>query len=148
MIRGPGVPAGARSEELVSNVDLAPTILGWAGASATVPEDGRSLAPFLADPARRSHRPVFIEANTRDLPSPGIPYIGIRTQRWKLIRYRSGEIELYDLKRDPQELRSLHRNPRYRPTKRFLLRAAVRYSHCVGAECRAPLGPVPGPRPR
>ena len=146
MIRGPGLDPGVRSAELVSNVDLAPTILGWAGATASIPVDGRSLAPFAADTSRRSRRPIFIEANTRDLPSPGIPYTGIRTNRWKLVRYRSGEIELYDLRRDPGELRSLHRNRRYTRTKRFLLRATARYAACVGAECRAPLGAVPGPR--
>jgi arylsulfatase A-like enzyme len=145
MIRGPGLPAGERSEELVSNIDLAPTILSWAEDTPTVPVDGRSLGPFLADPGRRSRRPIFIEANTRDRPSPGIPYTGIRTDRWKLVRYRSGEIELYDLRRDPQELRSLHRSRRYTQTKRFLLRATARYADCVGAECRAPLGAVPGP---
>ncbi|MDQ3638798.1 MAG: sulfatase-like hydrolase/transferase, partial [Actinomycetota bacterium] len=32
LVRGPGVPAGERREELVANVDLAPTIAGWAGA--------------------------------------------------------------------------------------------------------------------
>ena len=146
MIRGPGLDAGGRSAELVSNVDLAPTILEWAGATPSVPVDGRSLTPFAVDTGRRSRRPIFIEANTRDLPSPGIPYTGIRTERWKLVRYRSGEIELYDLRRDPQELRSLHRNRRYTQTKRFLLRATARYADCVGAECRAPLGAVPAPR--
>ena len=148
IVRGPGFAGGTRSEELVSNVDLAPTILDWAEGSASVPVDGRSLAPFLADPARRSRRPIFIEANTRDVNSPGIPYTGIRTQRWKIVRYRSGEIELYDLRRDPHELRSLHRSRRFTRTKRFLLRATARYAECVGAECRAPLGPVPGPLPR
>lgn len=146
IVRGPGLARGARSQELISNVDLAPTFLDWAEAAATVPVDGRSLTPFLSDPDRRSRRPIFIEANTRDVNSPGIPYAGIRTQRWKLVRYRTGEIELYDLRRDPQELHSAHRNRRYKRTKRFLLRATNRYADCIGAECRAPLGPVPGPR--
>lgn len=148
MMRGPGLPAGSRSPELVSNIDLAPTILQWAGAAATVPADGRSLMPFATDSGLRSRRPILLEANTRDDPSPGIPYVGIRTRRYKLIRYRSGELELYDLRRDPQELESRHRDRRYARTKRFLLRAVADYRDCVGAECRAGLGPVPGPSSR
>ena len=52
MIRGPGLTPGARSAELVSNVDLAPTILEWAGADRFGP--GRRPLPH---PVRRRYRP-------------------------------------------------------------------------------------------
>ena len=146
IIRGPGLAHGRRSEELVSNVDLAPTILDLAGATATHPVDGRSLLPYARNPGLRSNRPIFIEANTVDDPSVGLPYIGLRTKRYKYVRYRTGEEELYDLKRDPNELRSRARSRSYRRTKRALKRAAQRYSACAGASCRAPLGAVPPPR--
>lgn len=146
IIRGPGLAAGTRSEELVSNVDLAPTILRLSGASETVTVDGRSLLPFARSPGRRSGRPIFLEANTVDDPSTGIPYVGLRTRRFKYIRYRSGEQELYDLARDPNELSSRHRDRRYRRTRAALAGALGRYRDCAGASCRATLGPVPGPR--
>lgn len=146
IISGPGLPAGARSEELVSNVDLAPTILEVAGGTATVPVDGRSLLPFARRPGKRSDRPIFIEANTVDDPSPGLPYVGLRTQRWKYVKYRTGEQELYDLRRDPDEMRSRHRSRPYKRTLAFLRLATQRYKGCAGASCRAPLGRVPGPR--
>jgi N-acetylglucosamine-6-sulfatase len=146
IIRGPGLAPGTRSEELVSNVDLAPTILDLAGARASVPVDGRSLMPFATNTGRRSDRPIFLEANTIDDPSPGIPYAGLRTRRFKYVRYRSGELELYDLARDPHELASRHRDRSYRATRAALARALARYRNCAGAGCRAPLGRVPGPR--
>lgn len=146
MVRGPGLRGGLRSNELVSNVDLAPTILELAGASASVRMDGRSLLPYMANPARRSDRPILIEANTVDTPSTGIPYAGLRTTRFKYVRYRNGEQELYDLARDPQELLSRDRDRRYRPTLGALARALKRYRDCAGASCRAALGPIPGPR--
>ena len=145
IIRGPGLGAGARSEEPVSNVDLAPTILDLAGGRATVAIDGRSLLPFATNPRRRSERPIFLEANTVDDPSPGIPYAGLRTARFKYVRYRSGEQELYDLARDPHELASRHRDRHYRATRAALARALARYRDCAGAACRAALGAVPGP---
>ena len=145
IIRGPGFTPGARSEELVSNVDLAPTILDLANASATVPVDGRSLLPFANNPGKRSRRPIFLEANSVDDPSVGIPYTGLRTERFKYIRYRSGEQELYDLARDPQELRSRDGDPRYARTRNFLATAVGRYRNCAGASCRQALGSVPKP---
>ncbi len=146
IIRGPGLGAGARSDELVSNVDLAPTILQLAGAGATVTVDGRSLLPFARNTTLRSGRPIFLEANSVDDPSTGIPYSGLRTRRFKYIRYRSGEEELYDLARDPNELASRHRARSYRRTRAALRARLGRYRDCAGAGCRAGVGSIPGPR--
>ena len=146
IIRGPGLGAGARSDELVSNVDLAPTILQLAGAGATVTVDGRSLLPFARNTTLRSGRPIFLEANSVDDPSTGIPYTGLRTRRFKYIRYRSGEEELYDLARDPNELASRHRARSYRRTRAALRARLGRYRDCAGASCRAGVGSIPGPR--
>jgi arylsulfatase A-like enzyme len=145
-MRGPGIPAGVHSDALVANVDTAPTVLELAGATPSVTVDGRSLMPYAQNPRLRSDRPVLLEANTIDDPSPGIPYTGIETDRYKYIRYRDGEQELYDLARDPGELRSRLRDPRYRRTKRALAARLARLQGCSGASCREPTGPIPGPR--
>ena len=63
MIRGPGITPGTNIDELVSNVDLATTILDVAGANDPS-LDGRSLFPFLEDPALRTTRPLLLEADT------------------------------------------------------------------------------------
>ena len=58
----PRHPRRARvSRELVTNADLAPTILEAAGAAADRPMDGRSLLPFARDGRLRTRRPVLHE---------------------------------------------------------------------------------------
>ena len=50
LVRGPGIPRGRVSRELVTNVDIAPTIAQIAGADPTRAVDGRSLLPFAEKP--------------------------------------------------------------------------------------------------
>lgn len=47
VVRGPGVPVG-ESREVVSLVDIAPTIAAWAQAATPDFVDGRSMEPVLA----------------------------------------------------------------------------------------------------
>jgi N-acetylglucosamine-6-sulfatase len=162
LVRGPGVPRGARSAELVANVDLAPTILELAGAAATTPVDGRSLLRFARDPRLRSRRPLLLEAFTKStetatarggpatasISAPVRDYQAIRAGRYKYVRYAGGAKELYDLRRDPFELHSLARERRYLRVRRFLSRRLARLRLCRGAACRRPLAEVPRPRPR
>ncbi len=145
IMRGPGIPAGVRSSALVGNVDLAPTLLGLSGAIPTKPVDGRSLLPFAENPSKQSNRPILLEANSKDDPSLGIPYTGIRTNRYKYVRYRDGQQELYDLARDPRELASKHRDPRYARTRRALAARLATLRGCADASCREPTGPIPAP---
>jgi arylsulfatase A-like enzyme len=63
MIRGPGISPGTSVDELVSNVDLAQTVLEAAGI-ADPDLDGRSLLPFAQDPALVTTRPLLLEADT------------------------------------------------------------------------------------
>src|SRR5918999_2860244 len=62
VLRGPGVPAGERRRQLVTNADLAPTILEAAGAvpAGRVP-DGRSLFPLLGDRGLAWGRELLVE---------------------------------------------------------------------------------------
>jgi arylsulfatase A-like enzyme len=162
LVRGPGIPAGRVSNEPVMDVDLAPTILDMANASHsgwTI--DGRSLLPFAQRPGRpRTTRPRLQEigpqGNTRgDLDQEGrlgrgevlrVPrYGGVSTARYRFLRYRNGEEELYDLRRDPFELDNRIGDPRYRAARRVLRRELGRLSGCAGAGCRARIGVVPGP---
>jgi N-acetylglucosamine-6-sulfatase len=64
LIRGPGIPAGGASDELVWNGDIAQTILQIATGSENPALDGRSLLPFAENPAHRSTRPILLEGDT------------------------------------------------------------------------------------
>ena len=151
LVRGPGVIPGSRSTELVANQDLAPTVLSLAGVRAGRAMDGRSMAPFWTDTSRRTRRPILLSAygdlsqGTLD-PLNGEFYRGIRVGPYKYVRHRPGEVELYDLVRDPHELRNLVRVDRYRKVKRYMASQLAAYRDCSGAACRewVPAWPRPG----
>ena len=163
LIRGPGLPQGRTSSELVANVDLAPTLLDIAGAEASKTIDGRSLMPFARDTPRRTRRAILHEtggrrySNLRDQderPNSDsslkrvLTYRAVRTPDWLYVRYRGGDRELYDLRHDPHQMQSLHDNPRYRPSRRALQRELGRLASCRGDECRRPARPIPDPTDR
>ncbi len=66
---------------------------------------------------------------------------GLRLGRWKLTRYSTGEAELYDLRKDPLELRNVARVPRFATTFQQMKHLYTQYSDCAGDSCRAPIPP-------
>ncbi len=64
IIRGPGIPAGGVSNELVWNGDIPQTILQIAHGSQDNSLDGRSLLPYAENPALRTTRPILLEGDT------------------------------------------------------------------------------------
>jgi arylsulfatase A-like enzyme len=104
----PAGTAGTVDRHLVTNLDHAATFLELAGATATVPLDGRSLVPLIhgRSPAWRSG---FLIEGYDDPAAPHggryVPtYCGVRTIDEKFVEYATGEAEYYDLRRDPYEL--------------------------------------------
>ena len=190
LIRGPGIPHGGVSNELVWNGDIAQTIDQIASGSENAAVDGRSLLPYAENPDLRSTRPVLLEGdtgpggtgaesahesaamaraarvhvagrrgvknfeqepdaiksahNTNSAPA----FRSIRTDRYEYTVYANGQTELYDMKRDPAQLRSLARDPRYRLVRKWLFDHLAVLSTCAGAACRADIGPDPLPLPK
>jgi N-acetylglucosamine-6-sulfatase len=158
IVRGPGLPPGTRSQALVGNVDIAPTILELAQAEPGRIVDGQSLLPFAREPSRQSGRPLLHETGGRRFAfgrdqdaagpaavEPVLNYKAARTSRWLYIRYEQGERELYDHRADPEQLHSLHADPRYRRVRAALQRVLVRLADCAGADCRHPPPHIPEP---
>jgi N-acetylglucosamine-6-sulfatase len=73
IIRGPGIKPGGETGELAANIDLAPTVLQLAGATADKSIDGRSLVPYMLDPSLRTRRPLLFESfvETNDVEENG-----------------------------------------------------------------------------
>jgi N-acetylglucosamine-6-sulfatase len=119
-VRLPGrVPAGAISTALVSNVDIAPTILDFAGAS--LPMEGVSMRSLITGTSSSLRSSVVLEhlRVNSDVPT----YCGVRKQRYTFVRYGTGEEELYDLLRDPHQLRNV---VRLKPKIAGILRSLTR----------------------
>ncbi len=102
------IPVKSTPEQLVLNIDIAPTVLELAGVARPVEMDGRSLVPLFKG-ARAPWRSSFVIEYFTDTVFPRVLNMGyqsVRTERWKYIRYRElkGMDELYDLRADPYEL--------------------------------------------
>jgi arylsulfatase A-like enzyme len=134
LVRGPGVPAGARPRQMVVNADLAPTILDAARARAGRVMDGRSLLPLARDPSLGRGRPVLVEL----AKGAGIETTAIRTPRWLYVEHARGWRELYDLAADPFQLRSLHAAPALARVRVRLARRLAILRRCRGRSCRRP----------
>lgn len=102
----PGAPA-TKIPALVANHDIAPTLLELAGDASVREMDGRSLLPLIGKETDRIHGSIYLEAYSGDRYPEWFRYEGLRTKRWKYIRWVSGAEELYDLKNDRFELRNV-----------------------------------------
>ena len=133
-IRGPGIPADRVITQRVSmSIDIAPTVLDLTDTEAPYQLDGISLYDLIRDPGPRN-RPLLVEA----WQPTGIPlYTGLRDSRYLYVEYLTGEVELYDLLRDPHQLRSLHNDPGYLPTRVKLATELALTRNCVGLFCRS-----------
>lgn len=109
VVRTPWQRTPRVDDHLVLNIDFASTLAALAGVKPRLPQDGRSLVPLLHGRSPRWRRDFVAEylgASQLYVGGPP-PFQALRTRRWKWIEYRNGWRELYDLKRDPYELRNI-----------------------------------------
>ncbi|MCO5297249.1 MAG: sulfatase [Fimbriimonadaceae bacterium] len=103
---------GRSVEQMALNLDIAPTLLEYAGVQLPKGFQGRSLVP-LAQGKKPSWRKDFLCEHL--LVNPDIPkWEGVRGERTVYARYFEQEPVfefLHDLKQDPRELRNLANDP-------------------------------------
>lgn len=117
VIRYPGViKPGTRVNDLILNIDWAPTVLNIAGAKIPADIQGKSFLPLLK-PAATAQIPWRKEAyyHYYEFPEPHhvFPHFGLRTSRYKLAYFYGGadSWELYDLEKDPTEVSNVYGQP-------------------------------------
>ncbi len=145
IIRYPGmVEAGSVNDDLVTNVDFAPTIADLAGLS--IPEDiqGESILPILEGNTPETWRQAVYYRYWQHLLHRDVTaHYGIRTKTHKLIYFHGQPLgmtdyppvdaswEFFDLVNDPAEMNSLYHDPEQqtliRDLKRELLRLKEQY---------------------
>ena len=129
LIRYPGeIKAGAVNRDMVLNLDFAETFLDYAGAAIPADMQGRSFRPILQGHTPKDWRKTMYYRYWMHLADHGVPaHYGVRTQKWKLIYYYgkalgcSGAIdrptepewELFDIEKDPHEMRNLYPDLKY-----------------------------------
>jgi arylsulfatase A-like enzyme len=150
LVRGPGIEPGATSDEVVTLVDLASTFVDIAGAEPDLTLDGVSLRRLWQGAEVHPHRGgvlILAGALKSETGRTGWYYRGIRTERYTYLRYHDGWVELYDRRRDPQQVRSVADDPRYARVERELERRLVALQDCNGPQAcnRGFGGPPPAP---
>ena len=103
------------------NIDLAPTILAMAGIPVPDTMQGMDLQPILRDPKAKGREDWYYEHLYQTPPSrrPIPPSEGVRTDRWKYIRYIEPNPpveQLFDLEADPLEEKDLAADPAHAET--------------------------------
>lgn len=104
--------AGTRRDQMVLSIDLAPTMLTLAGLVPPESMQGRNLMPILKqEPIQWRQHYYYEHTYQTDPPRSPIPKTeGVRTERWKYIRYPDVDPvyeQLFDLESDPLERRNL-----------------------------------------
>ncbi|MEU0687015.1 sulfatase-like hydrolase/transferase [Streptomyces uncialis] len=120
-LRVPGAPAGVVREEFATLTDVTATILDLAGCDPAPAVDGRSLLPLTGHaPAPESWpREVLGEFHGHHFP---YPQRMLRDTRFKIVVNPESVCELYDLDRDPHELRNAWDDPGLRGVRDRLVR--------------------------
>ncbi len=124
IIRWPGqCKAGLRSDALVEMTDLTPTLLDAAGIPIPEGVQGRSLAPLLRGETAEHRDSVYMEFyDSSQFFDPPPMATSVRSRNRKLTLYHSLNTgELYDLDKDPGEVRNLWDDPNSRGMREEML---------------------------
>jgi len=126
--------------QMISNIDLLPTLLDLIGSKIPKNIEGRSFLPVLRDHNKPFRKEIYLEKTFHEIYDP---LRGIRTENYKYLlnfekiktpyqipadfkrssswRYMKkifnnprSEEELYDLKKDPNEMNNLRDDPNYK----------------------------------
>ncbi len=116
MLRYPKViPAGRVVDDMVLDLDIAPTLLELAGVEIPKHMQGHSLVPLAKGQSAQWRKQWLYHYYEFPGYQEVRPHRGVRTERYKFIHYYQSpeEFELYDLKEDPGELHNLYGDSRH-----------------------------------
>ncbi len=101
---GPSIPAGGESENLVSTIDLCPTLMAMAGLPARVDCDGENLLPLATGETTESRNSAYACFTGTSMNTAAFM---LRRERWKYIAHVGHPSQLFDIEADPRELEDL-----------------------------------------
>ena len=112
IVSGPRIPQDVDCNQLLANIDIAPTLVDIASGSVPKSCDGISFAKLMRNPAQQTGRESIIVENWGEVVSQGafVPatYCSMRTQSAVYTEWATGGLEYYDLKEDPYQNNNLY----------------------------------------
>lgn len=143
IMRYPGVvKPGTKLDKMVVNIDFAPSILSMAGLPVPLEMQGDNFLPLLtrAPLIKAWRKSMYYHYYEFPEPHHVAPHFGIRTERYKLIRFlgNASSWELFDLLKDPTEMHNLIDQKSVQQTivalKKELLNLARKYQDAEAVE--------------
>ncbi len=141
------IQKGTVNNDLILNVDFAPTFLDYAGVSIPSDMQGKSFRANVAgetpgDWRQSAYYRYWLHLASHDNPS----HYGVRTKDYKLIFFYGLPLdangarprrsvpgwELYDLRKDPDETRNVYGDPSYAEATKELKRELLRLKAELG----------------
>jgi len=108
IVRWPAkLKAGSRPGTFFTHVDFAPTLLGMAGVAAPRGMQGTDLSKAIAGQGRGMESAYFQIFGPYAGDGTAAGWRGVRTERYMYARYRDRPWVLYDVERDPFEMKNL-----------------------------------------
>ena len=138
-VRGPGFAAASGVGIPVSMIDLAPTLVQLAGATAGRIMDGRPLSDATSG-AIGADRAILMASGTDTTADRR--YVGVRTTRWSYAELVTGEKELYDLATDPYQLTNVAGSASRVNQQAALKNLVTTLRTAAGAACNVPVPPL------
>ena len=113
------IKAGSVNEDIITNIDFAPTLLELAGITTTQKMQGTSFVPVLEGNTPKDWQDAMYY-HYYEFPfwHHVQPHYGIRTQKYTLAHfyYNIDVWELYDLEKDPSQMNNIYSDPNYTST--------------------------------
>lgn len=113
------IKTGSVNEDIITNIDFAPTLLELAGIKTTQKMQGTSFVPVLEGNTPKDWQDAMYY-HYYEFPfwHHVQPHYGIRTQKYTLAHfyYNIDVWELYDLEKDPNQMNNIYNDPNYTST--------------------------------
>lgn len=133
------IKSGSVNNDIVLNLDFAPTFLDFAGVAKPADMQGHSIRLLLQNKTLKDWRKsMYYHYYEYPAVHSVKRHYGVRTKRYKLIHFYNDidEWELYDLEKDPKELNNVYNNPAYsdevKKLKAELKRLRIKYKDTTG----------------
>ena len=128
------IAADTSNRQLISNIDVLPSVLEFAGLDCPPDLDGRSFCARIADHQATHRRRIYTDVIDKGLM--------VRDGRWKYgVHWALDDLdELYDLESDPHEQENLALQPSYRERVEQMRQQIVRWLHQTQHPYAGPIG--------